>query len=337
MENARKLFTMLVVIVSFVLIGTVSHAAIPHLINYQGKLTDSAGKPLEGSQSIAFRIYDAESGGSLLWQETQAITTQKGIFSCLLGGVTALNLPFDKPYFLGIQVGSDPEMAPRQRLASSAYAFAADNTNNVSGVVAVGNGGTGQTTANAALNALLPSQGSSSGKILGTNGSSASWVAGGLTTGWVCVYDGLKSGNTDIVITGLNGNADRFYKIYMSGNYNNSHIYVQMNNDTTIGNYLKIGAFKNFVAMSPANVAGMVLLVNPEQYGNGNGVIEATMGAISGYKRVCMSSCSSETYDRHMGIEALATQWTNTADNITQITVKGDFTGRVVVFAMRTS
>lgn len=43
--------------------------------------------------------------------------------------------------------------------------------------VPIANGGTGQTTASGALNALLPSQTSQSGKVLSTNGSSASWVA----------------------------------------------------------------------------------------------------------------------------------------------------------------
>jgi len=39
------------------------------------------------------------------------------------------------------------------------------------------NGGTGQTTANAGLNALLPSQTSNSGKVLSTNGTDASWIS----------------------------------------------------------------------------------------------------------------------------------------------------------------
>jgi hypothetical protein len=49
---------------------------------------------------------------------------------------------------------------------------------NVSGTVAIANGGTGQTTAANAINALVPSQASNSGKVLGTNGSVVSWVAG---------------------------------------------------------------------------------------------------------------------------------------------------------------
>jgi hypothetical protein len=42
--------------------------------------------------------------------------------------------------------------------------------------IGIGYGGTGQTTANAALNALLPSQTSNAGKLLKTNGTDASWI-----------------------------------------------------------------------------------------------------------------------------------------------------------------
>lgn len=104
-----------------------SYAEIPRIINYQGKLTDPSGKPVsDGTYSITFRIYDRESGGSPLWYETQSIATQKGIFSTQIGATKDLNLPFDKPYYLGIQVGSDAEMTPRQRLTSSGYAFRAE-------------------------------------------------------------------------------------------------------------------------------------------------------------------------------------------------------------------
>ena len=46
---------------------------------------------------------------------------------------------------------------------------------NVTGTVAIANGGTGQTTANTAFNALAPSQTSNSGKYLTTNGTNTSW------------------------------------------------------------------------------------------------------------------------------------------------------------------
>jgi hypothetical protein len=56
-----------------------------------------------------------------------------------------------------------------------------NNDHTVSGTIAIANGGTGQTTANAAINALLPSQTSQSGKVLSTNGTDTSWIAAGGT------------------------------------------------------------------------------------------------------------------------------------------------------------
>lgn len=50
---------------------------------------------------------------------------------------------------------------------------------NVTGTVAIANGGTGQTSATNAINALLPSQTGNSGKLLGTNGTASSWVSAG--------------------------------------------------------------------------------------------------------------------------------------------------------------
>lgn len=47
---------------------------------------------------------------------------------------------------------------------------------NLSGTLSIAKGGTGQTTANAALNALLPSQTGNNGKYLTTNGTNTSWV-----------------------------------------------------------------------------------------------------------------------------------------------------------------
>jgi hypothetical protein len=55
----------------------------------------------------------------------------------------------------------------------------------ISGAVAIVNGGTGQTTANSAFNALAPSQTSNSGKYLTTDGTNTSWAtvsSGGVTS-----------------------------------------------------------------------------------------------------------------------------------------------------------
>jgi hypothetical protein len=52
----------------------------------------------------------------------------------------------------------------------------------ITGVVPIANGGSGQTTANAAFNAFAPSQTSNSGKYLTTDGTNASWAS--VTTPW---------------------------------------------------------------------------------------------------------------------------------------------------------
>jgi hypothetical protein len=56
------------------------------------------------------------------------------------------------------------------------------NAANVTGTVAIANGGTGQITANAAFNALAPSQTSQSGKYLTTDGTNTSWATNPLGT-----------------------------------------------------------------------------------------------------------------------------------------------------------
>src|SRR3989338_8833687 len=85
-----------------------AQAAIPRYINYQGKLTDADDAPVTGDVSITVRIYDAETGGTALWTETQTVTVTRGIFSILLGNTTALTgLDFNSAYWYSVEVASD--------------------------------------------------------------------------------------------------------------------------------------------------------------------------------------------------------------------------------------
>lgn len=109
-----------------------SEAAVPHLLRYQGTLTDANNVPLNGSYNLTFRIYDAATAGTLLWSETRtsetqtAVSVSDGVFSVLLGSVTALNLAFDADYWLSTEVGTSGEMSPRQRITSVGYAIRAE-------------------------------------------------------------------------------------------------------------------------------------------------------------------------------------------------------------------
>lgn len=66
-------------------------------------------------------------------------------------------------------------------------------TTGVTGTLPILNGGTGQTTAANAINALLPTQTSQSGKFLTTNGTVSSWGSGGTVTS-VATGNGLSGG-----------------------------------------------------------------------------------------------------------------------------------------------
>jgi hypothetical protein len=115
-------FSLCVFLVWFVGVS-VSRAAVPETMSYQGVLTDGGGNPVaDGPYDLTFKLYDAPTDGTLLWSEIQAaVAVTGGGFSVLLGSVAPLALPFDAPYYLGISVGADPELAPRVPLASSPY------------------------------------------------------------------------------------------------------------------------------------------------------------------------------------------------------------------------
>ncbi|MBU1061705.1 MAG: hypothetical protein KJ952_03165, partial [Candidatus Omnitrophica bacterium] len=129
LKGTRFLHMMVLVFILGFLAGAPpwAHADIPRYINYQGKLTDAEDNPVTGDVSITVRIYDAGTGGTALWTEAQTVTVTRGIFNILLGNTEALSgLDFNEAYWYSVEVESDGEMTPRQRLTSVAYAVNAD-------------------------------------------------------------------------------------------------------------------------------------------------------------------------------------------------------------------
>lgn len=135
------------------------HADVPLFINYQGKVADSTGLPIGATgpitapvaaptnRKVIFRIYDAATGGLLLWTEEQTATISLGVFSVLLGNGISLTLnsvqeprpALDTVFtpsaatsrFLEIMVdngdntinGDDKPISPRQQITSTAFAL----------------------------------------------------------------------------------------------------------------------------------------------------------------------------------------------------------------------
>jgi len=139
MKVATLSRTFLSIALMLILAASWSLAQVPTTISYQGVLTDASGTVVpDGSYKLTFKLYDVETGGTALWSETQSVLVSKGIFSVALGSVTPIGLAFDKPYWLGVTVGTGTELTPRIALTGSAYSFRSVHTEGIEGISAGG-------------------------------------------------------------------------------------------------------------------------------------------------------------------------------------------------------
>jgi len=108
---------------------TIVSADVPHYVNFQGTLADSAGNPITGTRNMQFVIYDDSLAGSSLWSETRpSVVVTDGFFELLLGSVT----PFPDTLFNGQQRWLQIDVAgqalsPRTSLVSVPYAMKDDS------------------------------------------------------------------------------------------------------------------------------------------------------------------------------------------------------------------
>jgi hypothetical protein len=102
----------------------VAHAQAPKLINFQGKLANIDGTPVNGSVPIIFTIHTTPTGDNPVWSETHdPVNVTKGLFSVLLGGTLPITPAIldNAECWLEMKVGVEI-MSPRQRLVSVAFA-----------------------------------------------------------------------------------------------------------------------------------------------------------------------------------------------------------------------
>jgi hypothetical protein len=120
----KNLFLVLTLAAVLMLPSSAS-AQIPKILSMQGVLLDANNQPLaDGMYNMTFRIYDAQSGGNMLFEEYFAVPVTKGNYLALIGEKNALNLAFDKPYWMSVTPDGGKE-APRMQLTTSPYAFKA--------------------------------------------------------------------------------------------------------------------------------------------------------------------------------------------------------------------
>lgn len=140
--NNRRLWTVVGLFAALLLLAlsTSCDGAVLNLrISYQGYLTDALGNPITGNRNMTFRMWNAATAGTNMWEETQNnVPVNNGLFSVSLGSVTPLDpADFHKPLWLEVVVGGQT-MGDRQPLQGAPYALSL-----APGSVVKGNGTTG--------------------------------------------------------------------------------------------------------------------------------------------------------------------------------------------------
>lgn len=96
---------------------------VDDIIQVQGRLTDETGVALNGSFSIRAALYDVSSGGTARCSDTDTVAVDNGLFTLNMDFCTLDDINGDRLY-LGIKVGTDAEMTPRQVIYPVPYAMA---------------------------------------------------------------------------------------------------------------------------------------------------------------------------------------------------------------------
>ncbi|MFH1224402.1 MAG: hypothetical protein V1676_01215 [Candidatus Diapherotrites archaeon] len=110
------------------LLLAISASGYINYITVQGKLKNGSGSAyLSGDYGMVFKIYASENAVTPLYTESHtganAVTVKDGFFSASLGTITPLDLNFLQNYWLGITVGADSEMSPRQPFIPQPYSM----------------------------------------------------------------------------------------------------------------------------------------------------------------------------------------------------------------------
>jgi len=163
---------------SIITIAVFTTIALTQTISVQGVLRDPLGKTVEdGGYDLTLKLYTQAVEGTPVWEEElENIQTLHGIFSLELGSVTPLNIPFNTTYYLGITVGTDPEIEPRLKLLKAPSSMSMSGAQNV--IPSDGNIGFGTTEPQAGLHITTTETGMDLFKVEGSSGGIKSDATG---------------------------------------------------------------------------------------------------------------------------------------------------------------
>ncbi|HEY3413907.1 MAG TPA: tail fiber domain-containing protein [Armatimonadota bacterium] len=98
----------------------------PRAIPFQAVLKTAVGVPVtNASQPITVALYAVATGGTAVYSEAKTVSVTGGLLATTIGDgdpVAFAAIPFNVPYYVGVKVGTDPEMTPRVQLSAVPYA-----------------------------------------------------------------------------------------------------------------------------------------------------------------------------------------------------------------------
>ena len=107
----------------------IKHPDIPHDITYIGYLEDADGNPVTDTLGMEFKIYDAETGGSLLWSYSCDVSVINGRFSVVLTGIPPDVFTGGTERWLEVVIAGET-LSPRTKLTSVGWSYLAEQADN---------------------------------------------------------------------------------------------------------------------------------------------------------------------------------------------------------------
>ena len=196
-----------------VLATAVPSGTVPDEISYQGRLMQN-GYPVTGTEILTFYLYDAPTGGNVLWQSGPVqVQVSQGVFGTSLNiSTTALAGPAQK--YIETDIETTP-LLPRQALLSVPYALMARNIEGDLTISTVSVTGTLTSTGTIAVSTLTAASGFS-----GINVTTSVYVMSGVLSVGTSASSNTLTVNGGIFATSSVTAEDGFYGTGLSATGN---------------------------------------------------------------------------------------------------------------------
>lgn len=122
MERVKRIFLAM----SVLILPYRSFAAVPNLINFQGRLCDISGNAVTTQTTVTVDFFNQDAGGASIFSESHSVSPDvNGIYNLFIGANTSLaGVNFGNDIWIEVTAGGEV-LSPRYRLTTSPYAFRA--------------------------------------------------------------------------------------------------------------------------------------------------------------------------------------------------------------------